>query len=312
MSFFRQSFRLIVGLFLVWPFAGLQVQISGAQASEDGITVRPIGGLSGFVTETIQWKVLELALEKSGRAYDLAPSKYKRLVEREANQMRDLGDEGNLIWAGPIHPQNAEMLPIGIPFLFGLPSYRYLWVRKSDVGKFSQIRTIDDLRQFSILTGQNWGANYILEAEGFNLRKGYSANLPNMLMAGRGEVLLWPVTGVFNMYEQFGVEDLEMTPVPNVLVRLPQVFFFWVADEGSQDLYDAVYSGLSAALADGSLDQLIRDFPRVGDAYSNLVSNEFVIIDIENPDLSEKVRSDLEVYGLDVGELGPDGANPGK
>ena len=312
MSLFKQSFCLIVGILLVWPFAGLQVQISSAQASEDVITVRPIGGMSGFVTETIQWKVLELALEKSGRAYDLAPSKYKRLVKREANQMRELGDEGNLIWAGPIHPQNAEMRPIGIPFLFGLPSYRYLWVRTSDLGRFSQIRTLDDLRQFSILTGQNWGANYILEAEGFDLRKGYSANLPNMLMAGRGEVLLWSVTGVFNMYEKFGVDELEMSPVPNVLVRLPQVFFFWVADEGSQDLYDAVYSGLSTAFADGSLDQLIRDFPRVGDAYSDLVSNQFVIIDIENPDLSEEVRSELEMYGLDVDEIELDSASTGE
>ena len=168
--------------------------------------------------------------------------------------------------------------------------------------KYSNILTSDDLRKFSILTGQNWGANYILEAEAFDLRKGYSANLPKMLMAGRGDVLLWPVTGVFNMYEKYGVQNLDMMPVPNILVRLPQVFYFWVADAGSQDLHDAVASGLSTAIADGSLDELIRAFPRVGDAYTDLVSNDFVVIDIENPDMSDDTQRRLETLGVKVGE----------
>ena len=303
MLHFKHSFRWVAGLVLVCLFACVRGETTGAQASENVLTVRPIGGMSGFVTETIQWKILELALEKSGRAYDLAPSKHKRLVSREADQMRELGNEGNIIWAGPIHRQNAEMRQVEIPFLFGLPSYRYLWVRKIDVQKYLQLRTIDELREFSILTGQNWGANYILEAEGFDLRKGYSANLPGMLMAGRGEVLLWPVTGVFNMYEKFGVKNLDMIPVPNVLVRLPQLFYFWVADEGPQDLHNAVSSGLKTAIEDGSLDELIRKFPRVGDAYTDLVSNEFFIIDIENPDFSDKAKNGLETYGLEVREL---------
>ena len=303
MLLFKRSFRWVIGLVLVCLFTSVRGETTGAQASENVLTVRPIGGMSGFVTETIQWKILELALEKSGRAYDLAPSKHKRLVSREADQMRELGNEGNIIWAGPIHRQNAEMRPVEIPFLFGLPSYRYLWVRKIDVQKYSQLRTIDELREFSILTGQNWGANYILEAEGFDLRKGYSANLPGMLMAGRGEVLLWAVTGAYNMYEKFGVKDLDMIPVPNVLVRLPQLIYFWVADEGPQDLHNAVSSGLKTAIADGSLDKLIRKFPRVGDAYTDLVSNEFVIIDIENPDLSDKAKNGFETYGLEVREL---------
>ena len=190
MLLFKQKHWLIVLLSLVWPLTELNAETSEGQASEEVITFRPIGGLSGFVTETIQWKILELALQKSGQAYDLAPSGHKRLVGREADQMRQLGDEGNIIWASPIHRQNAEMLSVDIPFLRALASYRYLWVHSTDVEEFSHVQTADELREFSILTGQNWGANYLLEAEGFDLRKGYSANLLGMLMKGRGDIIL--------------------------------------------------------------------------------------------------------------------------
>ena len=200
MLLFKQKHWLIVLLSLVWPLTELNAETSEEQASEEVITVRPIGGLSGFVTETIQWKILELALQKSGQTYDLAPSSHKRLVGREADQMRELGNEGNIIWASPIYRQNAEILSVDIPFFRGLASYRYLWV----------------------------------------------------------------------------------------------------ADEGSQDLHDAVASGLNIAIADGSHDNLIRTFPYVGDAYTDLVSNDFVVIYIENPDLPVKAKNYLENYGVKV------------
>ena len=302
MVFFKAKYWSIVVMLLVWPLAELNAQTSGDQTSGDVITVRPIGSVNGFMTETLAWKVLELALEKSGRAYDLAPSTHSRLIRREDRQMRRLGDDGNLIWASPIYAPNTELIPIKIPILRGLASYRYLWVRAADVKKFSHIQTADDLKDFSVLTGQSWGANYILESEGFDLRPGASANLPRMLMAGRGEVLLWPVTGIFNMLEKFGAKNMDMIPVPTVVVRLPQVVYFWVAPEGTQDHHEAITLGLKTAIADGSHDQLIRSFPYIGDAYADLTANDFLVIDIENPDLNDEVLSELDIYGLKVGE----------
>ena len=302
MTLFKRQSWLIVIISLAWPMTGLSVEPSTGQGSEDALIVRPLGVIDGYMTDTISWKILELALEKSGRKFYLAPSRTIRLMRREDDQIRELGDEGNLIWAGSIFAPDTELLPVEIPILRGLGSYRYIWVPTADISKFSHIRTADDLKQFSILTGQNWGANYILENEGFDIRVGAAENLPRMLMAGRGDVLLWPIIGTFRMFEKYGVKDLDMMAVPNVVVRLPQVIYFWLAPEGSQDLHDALVSGLRAALADGSLDETIRSFPRIGEAYSNLETNDFVVIDIENPDLSAKARRELESIGLKVGE----------
>ncbi len=299
------QFCLISLAIVMLPF-GVAGSVSSSvpdQADDGVIKVRPIGGSAGIAPETIQWKILELALQKSGQAYDLELSKHIRLPKREAAQMQMLGDEGNIIWAGSIHPQRDKMRPVGATFLRGLSCYRYLFVRSDDVDRYSHIRTADDLKEFPILTGQVWGANPILEAKGFDLRKGASANLPRMLMAGRADVLLWPVTGAFNLYEKFGVKDLDISIVPNVLVRIPQAPYFWVTQQGSQALYDAVTFGLSVAVEDGSLDEVIRNFPRVGDAYIDLVSNDYEVIEIDNPLISEKAQADLAIYGLEVGAM---------
>ena len=276
---------------------------AGARAvGEDVLIVRPLGVIDGFMTETISWKVLKLALEKSGRTYDLAASGTVRLMRREDDQMQALGEEGNLIWASPIFEPDTKLLPVKIPVLRDLSFYRYIWVPTEDISKFSHIRTADDLKEYSILTGQNWGANYILENEGFTLRTGAPENLPKMLMARRADVLLWPIMGTFRMIEKYGVKDLEMTPLPHVVVRLPQVVYFWVAPEGTQELRAALTSGLNTAIADGSLDELIRNFPIVGDAYSNLATKDLVVIDIENPDLSAGVQHELKTNGVRVSE----------
>ena len=301
---FKVKYLLVDAMLWAWSMAGLNAEILGEPATKDILVVRPIGGLSGIMPETIQWAILRLALEKSGRDFDLAPSRASRLYGREGDEMRRLGEEGNIIWASPIHPQREEMLPIEIPISRGLSSYQYLWVRPADLKLFSHVRTADDVKDFPILTGQNWGANDILEADGFELRKGYSANLPGMLMAGRGDILLWPVFGIFNIYEKYGVANLEMTPIQDVLVHLPQAVYFWVAQDGSEDLHDAVESVLRAAMKDGYLNELMRSFPRIGEVYSDLLSKEFVVIRIDNPNMSDHLQRELTIYGVKVNEGG--------
>ena len=282
--------------------AVLSEEISQIQTCEDVLMVRPLNTFSSPLSETIFYNILELALEKSGRTYDLAPSRHMRRPKGEVYQMEELGDEANIVWATSSHPLHDEMLPIGPPFLRGLGSYKHLWVRTTDAESFANVRTIDDLKKFTLLTGRYWAGARILEKQGFNLLKAHVRNLPVMVMAGRGDALLWAITGSTAMYERYGARDLEMAPAPDLLARLPQAAYFYMPKDGSPDLYDAVASGLRAAYADGSLDELILSFPDIGDAYADLVTNDQVIIDIQNPDLSGEVMEQLETYGVKFGK----------
>ena len=87
------------------------------------------------------------------------------------------------------------------------------------------------------------------------------------------------------MMEKYGVKDLDMTPLPNVVVRLPQVVYFWKALDGSQELQDALALGLHIAITYGSLNTLIRTFPHISDAYAYITTNDFFVIDIANHEL---------------------------
>ena len=183
------------------------------------------------------------------------------------------------------------------------------WIRTADTEKFANIQTRDELKElilltgrYWLLTGRYWAGVHILEEQGFNLVQAHVENLPAMVMAGRGDALLWATTGSTAMNERYGARELEMAPAPDLLVRLPQAAYFYMAPGGSQDLYDAVASGLRTAYVDGSLDELIRNVPDIGDAYTHLVTDDQVVIDIKNPELSDEVIKQLETYGVKLGD----------
>ena len=305
--FFVKTCCLAVVVALALPSAALSkenssIEKSSIDKSGDILIVRPLNKYSEPLAETIFYNILELALEKSGRSYDLAPSRHTRRPRGELHQMEELGDEANIVWATSSHPLHDEMVPIGPPFLRGLGSYKHLWIRTADTEKFANIRTRDELKELILLTGRYWAGVHILEEQGFNLVKAHVENLPAMVMAGRGDALLWAITGSTAMNERYGARELEMAPASNLLVRLPQAAYFYMAPGGSQDLYDAIASGLRTAYVDGSLDELIRNFPDIGDAYTHLVTDDQVVIDIKNPELSDEVIKQLETYGVKFGD----------
>ena len=64
-----------------------------------------------------------------------------------------------------------------------------------------------------------------------------------------------------------------------------QAAYFYMTPGNSRDLYDAVASGLRTAYVDSSLDELVRNYPDIGDAYTHLFINDREVIKL------------LETYG---------------
>ncbi|MEZ5823787.1 MAG: hypothetical protein R3C97_03285 [Geminicoccaceae bacterium] len=150
--------------------------------------------VSEFTPEThrklVHWAILDLVLKKSGRRYDLDVVSYEGAPARAAHMVSTMGNiRGGR--ASSIR-LNEELEPVRIPVFRGLLSYWNLWVKSGDLSRFADVRNIRDLSRFSVLQGR-WPSAALLEDEGFSVRVGRYHLLPNMLAAGRADILPYPI-----------------------------------------------------------------------------------------------------------------------
>ena len=245
----------------------------------------------------IQWKVTELALEKSGIPYDFDVSSYTKAPERGPKQLRELGSEANLIW-GSIGRQNeVDFLPVRVPIFRGLSSYLYVWVREEDLDKFSDVKTFEDMRKFSILQGTNWSTIPLLEAEGLEVRSGAFLNLTKMLARGRADALFFAAIDSQKLLD-LNAEELGLVPLPDVLVYHPLDQYIYV-DKCSEDLHDALFAGLESAVKDGSHEALLREYAESSGVYERVTSGEYSLLELGNPDFTAESLITMDKYQLE-------------
>ena len=265
----------------------------------DGILqVRLIDNPERDTREDIRWKTLELALEKSRVPYDLDVSSFGTAPDRQIKQMRELGVEGNVYWSVTDREWEKASLPVRVPLSRGLNSYFNIWVAKKDVEKFSDIKTLDALTQFSVLQGTNWSTIPGLEAAGFDVRQGAFLNLVKMLAANRADALLYSAIQSARI-EGLGSEELGLVPLPDLLIRFPLDDFFYV-DACSKDLHDAIFNGLMAAFEDGSYDTMMNTYPGVIEGYEVILSDAVKVLDVNNTELTEESARVMDEYKLDA------------
>ncbi|MDC0435046.1 hypothetical protein OAM69_05330 [bacterium] len=84
-----------------------------------------------------------------------------------------------------------ELRPVRVPLSRGLNSYFYNWVRKEDVERYSDIETLNELTQLSVLQGTNWATI-----------PGLEENSVKMLAAKRADALLYSAIHVFQYYKR--------------------------------------------------------------------------------------------------------------
>jgi len=210
--------------------------------------------------------------------------------------MQDLGDEANIIWFGAFASMENKYQSVRIPIFRGLMSYWQILVRENDVDKFSHIETLDDLKKFSVLQGERTKSVSAFAAAGFVTRYGDLPNLPMMLAHKRADMMIMPALLSKSM-NRFNLEELGIVSLPDVMLHLPYIHFFYLAKSGSEELQDAISSGLTAAIADGSYDRLISTHSLTGNSYDKIIQGNFKLLYLDNPYLSDDMPELLERFG---------------
>ena len=193
-----------------------------------------------------------------------------------------------------------------IPLDKGLTGYRLFMTKAPTQQRLSQVRTLQDLKQFSIGQGINWIDGDILRNAGFNVVTGPNyESLFAMLEANRFDLFSRGINEIgmeFNFasgrYSYLTIEKSLMLYYP-----LPRYFFFSRTKDGER-LAHRVEEGLRLLLKNGKFDKRYQAFKR-----SILVDLQLAgrrIFRLDNPYLSPATPlADRELWDTLDAELRP-------
>lgn len=225
-----------------------------------------------------QIRLLKLALDKSGVAYQMRPSRFGMEQGRMLLQL-EKGLDIDVVWSMTSREREQTLLPVRIPIDKGLIGYRVFLVKSGKLKKFAQVRTLDQLRQFDAGQGSHWPDTAILQANGLHV---YGAavyeNLFNMLEAERFDYFPRSITEVWDELKARPGRDFVVEPT--ILLYYPAAAYFFV-NRQNKTLANAIETGLHSAIRDGSFEQLFQAY--YGDFIRKAHLDKRTIIRLNNP-----------------------------
>lgn len=233
------------------------------------------------------YKVLDLALAKSGVPYALSMSGVKMNQER-ARFLLERG-EISVLDAGVSADFEARFDPVYFPVDRGLSGYRLLLIHKERAQDFARVRTLGQLAEMTAGQGPGWADIKILGAAGISVKTAEFESLFRMVNAKRIDFYPLGAEEIFSLLERYRAQAPDIVVEPRLALHYPFARLFFVR-KGDQALRDAIHTGLQKAFADGSLQKLLESDIRFRASTQRANLKERTIIELDNPSLSNAFR----------------------
>lgn len=255
-------------------------------------------GLTGEAD--FSYKVLELALSRSGKRYALEPSALGRTTERRTVQAIMAGDGMDVAMLGAKSSVDALLAPVPIPVDRGLLGFRVFVIRADRRADFSKVRTLADLRRQEALQGYSWADTDVMRASGLTVWTGEYRQLYPMMAAGRADFLPRGAAEIYKEFDRVDGAGKGLAIEGEILLRYRFTPLFYVA-KGNQELRGDIWRGFLEAYADGSYRRLFNSDPDVGAALDRIGLRRRRVIELPNPFLSPALARVDEKFWLQPG-----------
>jgi hypothetical protein len=152
---------------------------------------------------------------------------------------------------------SADLIPVRFPLYLGMGGYRVCFVSPLAKTAVAKVRTLDELRRFTIAQGVGWLDVPILRANGFEVEEVTSyESMFRMVAQSRFDLFCRSVVEVRGEAESHAdLPELILDKTFALVYDLPQFFY---THRSNRELADRVTLGLEMAYADGSLQALAR------------------------------------------------------
>lgn len=272
----------------VWFTLLLTAQSADAGApSPDGVFIYSASESSTDHRYDYHWAVFKAALEATRSKFgSYTLTKVEPMTEARAiSEIMSPSGQINTMVLDSTSQLERDLLPVKIPVDKGLIGYRVFLIRDQDQSRFSRVKTLDDLRKFSIGQGKDWSDVAIYERGGFHVVKSTSyEGLFDMLAAGRFDAFGRGVTEVLPELEEHKGRLPSLSIEKSVLLYYPMPFYFWFPknDWGTRNAR-RVQEGMQIIVANGTLDKMFTS--QFDPVIKALQLKGRTLLRIPNPDL---------------------------
>lgn len=188
----------------------------------------------------------------------------------------------DVMWASATKEREEQMRVVPVDLLKNLNNFRVLLINDGSQTLFSQVKTLNDLKKFTVGSGEHWTDGYIMKENGFNVMATSSYyGLFKMLAARRFHFIsrgLHEIGYDTQAYKEFGLvkeESLLLT----YDVPIPYCFF---VNKDNIKLANRIERGLKIAQQDGSFDKLFYQMPSFKEGEEILKNSHRTLIQLKN------------------------------
>lgn len=240
-------------------------------------------------------EVLKLALQKSEAEFGpflLEPVFVETLQGR---RIKLVADEQliDVMWTMTSREREQELRAIYVPLMKGLMGYRIALIRSGDQQRFEQINSLAELKRLTWGQGLDWPDSDILESQGFDLMRGKSSSLIEMLSRSRFDAFPRALHEPWSEVE--GRDDVVVES--SLIIKYSAPIYFFVNNQNER-LARRIEAGLELAIEDGSFDKLFYSHPTTAEVLQRANLKHRKIFEIDNPDLSPRSRELLDNKAL--------------
>lgn len=225
-------------------------------------------------------QLLQLALAAAGMTVELEPT--SELIPQN-RAIHELGPHSRLdvLWTMTSVEREQQALPVRVPIFRGLYGWRLLLATPERAAQLREVRSLDELRRFSLVQGLDWPDTTILQANGLQVvvSASYDAMF-RQLRLGRVDAFPRSVEEVWWELDRYGQG---LVVVPDICLHYPAAIYYFVAPD-DRELAAAIELGLNRLRASGAFERLFLHHHGHDLARAGLGSRR--VIELSNPLLS--------------------------
>ncbi len=212
------------------------------------------------------WEILRTALERTKEEYGpyvMQPSVFMT-EKRQAFELQNQTGKLTVMYLSTTPEFERDLLPIRIPVDKDLGGYCVFLMRKQEVAKVAQVKTLDDLKQFSYGLGQGWIDVDILKSNGMKVVTGSNYDgLFDMLANGRFDIFLRASVEVLGEYDERKEKMPDLCIEQSTILYYPLPMYFWFAKNAEgQRLAARARKGMTAMIEDGTYDRIFFEYQK--------------------------------------------------
>lgn len=199
------------------------------------------------------------ATEAEYGAYKLMPAKYLMNETRYIEEVK-FGKRINVVWRSTSEKLERELLVISIPLRKGLLGYRLFLIHKDRQADFSAVKTLNDLKRFSVGQGASWGDVGVFSMNNFNVITGANyEGLFHMLLSGRFDYFSRGVNEAYPEYEARRERMPNLWVEEDLLLYYPWPYYFFVSPKTPM-LKTRIEQGLTTMHKTGEFDKIFYQY----------------------------------------------------